>query len=212
MYHGRIHIAPNYTLEECKEVFLNLTPTSDEEVWRYALSIFSDRMNARFFDAIRTLSGRCNDQWGHNLSFSIMALNCLLIETLQQFYDGLESTAPRKNEAAFKRFLSRSYYFRFSREVAEQFYRNIRCGILHQAETKGNVALSFSDDEPMVEERDSGWIVFNVKKISESLVREFDSYLDKLYEPSETILRSHFILKMRFIVLKADSENIFTLQ
>jgi hypothetical protein len=211
MYHGRIHIAPNYTLEECKEVFLNLKPTSDEEVWRYALRIFSDRMNARFFDAIRTLSGSCNDQWGHNLSFSIMALNCLLIETLQQFYDGLESTPARKNEAAFKRFLSHSNYFGFSRKVSEQFYRNIRCGILHQAETKGNVALSFSDDEPIVEERDSGWIVFNVKKVSESLFREFDSYLDKLYEPTETKLRSHFILKMRFIVMKADSENIFTL-
>lgn len=84
MYEDQIYIAPNYTLNHCKNIFFNLSANSSPEKWLEALDIFQDRMNARFFNGIQILSQYGNgEHWEHNLSFSIIALNCLLIETLK---------------------------------------------------------------------------------------------------------------------------------
>ncbi|ARU63691.1 hypothetical protein CBW65_23705 [Tumebacillus avium] len=210
MYENKIYIAPNYTLDECKQLFFNLTVSSDNDTWEEALEIFSDRMDARFFDAIQLLLEQCHrkgQQWQHNLSFSIMALNCLLIETLQQFYEGLESTPSRRNQDAFRKFLRRSVHFNFPRAIADQFYGKIRCGILHQAETKDNVALSFTNFGPMVEYTEHGWLVFNVNYVTEALIKEYVDYCNRLRLSSETELRQNFINKMIYITTKANSQN-----
>lgn len=208
MFEDRVYIAPHYTLECCKEVFFNLRITSATAEWDQAIEIFKDRMDARFFDAIRILLQQCKGhQWEHNLSFSIMALDCLLIETLQQFYEGIESTPPRQNHHTFRKFFRQSDQLNFSKEITAQFYRNVRCGILHQAETKGNVALSFAEFGELFEIKNNGWLVFNVKLITEALFREFENYVYRLGQTSETNLRQNFIRKMNFIILQAHAEE-----
>lgn len=68
--------------------------------------------------------------------FSIMANCCLLIETLEAFYRGWENTN-NKSELAFLKFFTRDKNFtEFSiKDIPTKFYKNIRCGILHQGET-----------------------------------------------------------------------------
>lgn len=204
MYDNKLYLSPRYTLEVCKEIFLNLGGASTEERWLTAIEIFEDRMNARFFEAISLLSDRCEERRGHNLSFSIMGLNCLLIETLQQFYDGVDQTA--SNHAnAFRRFFTNSPHFKlyFNDEISRRFYKDVRCGILHQAQTKNNVALEFNENE-MVRYAENGWLVFNVKAINHALYSEFQDYLSKLRSPNQVNLRSNFVKKMIGIVLTAD--------
>jgi len=206
MYHGEIYIAPNYTLEECKRIFRTLNAFSTTNEWCIATDILIDRMNAGFFDAINLLSDQCDDRRGHNLSFSIMALNCLLIETLQQFYEGNDTT-PGGNEVAFKRFFDRSPHFHryFNGTISNQFYSNVRCGILHQAQTKRNVALEFNGDIMVQHKGRPRWLVFNTKAISHALHNEFVDYIERLKSDSELELRHNFVRKMRFIVQKAES-------
>ena len=77
--------------------------------------------------------------------FSIMAVSCLMIETLESFWQGWPDTKDKSKEA-FERFFQRcvdpgsplrgSHLGEFN-EVATDFYIDVRCGILHQAETKG---------------------------------------------------------------------------
>lgn len=70
--------------------------------------------------------------------FCTMAINCLLIESLESFCQGWPDTK-RKGKEPFEKFFQRcsnydnelSIFF----EYAEDFYLGIRCGILHQAET-----------------------------------------------------------------------------
>lgn len=70
--------------------------------------------------------------------FLMMASASLMIETMQAFYAGTKETKPREGRNAFKAFFKREHdYFPGLAADEENFYRNIRCGILHQAETKG---------------------------------------------------------------------------
>jgi hypothetical protein len=69
--------------------------------------------------------------------FLIMAASCLLIETFQCFKEGKKDTHGNgEGKIAFKSFF-KDYACHFRKIDGEEFYTKIRCGILHQAETKG---------------------------------------------------------------------------
>lgn len=68
--------------------------------------------------------------------FSIMANCCLLIETLQSFKNGW-GDSNRRSGQAFKQFFTTERNFSIFKSREQEFYVNIRCGILHQGETKG---------------------------------------------------------------------------
>jgi hypothetical protein len=71
--------------------------------------------------------------------FSIMANCCLLIETLSSFFDGINETPNRKGKDSFKKFFAQSRKYNNELKVFESltdFYYAIRCGLLHQGETK----------------------------------------------------------------------------
>jgi hypothetical protein len=68
--------------------------------------------------------------------FSIMANCCLMIEALESFYQGWEDTE-YKSRQAFESFFKREPRFQVLQPRCGDFYYDVRCGILHQAETKG---------------------------------------------------------------------------
>src|SRR2546425_3631915 len=68
--------------------------------------------------------------------FAMVAVCCLMVETLESFRNGWKSTSDKgKGEAAFCGFFQTHDEFKDLRPVAHEFYRAVRCGILHQAET-----------------------------------------------------------------------------
>ena len=76
---------------------------------------------------------RSNDRrWG----LAILALDCLLIETLEAFRQGLTDTTG-KSRALFVSFLtSRSAFRKFfsNPDLATRFYKEFRCGLHHNAQ------------------------------------------------------------------------------
>ncbi len=73
--------------------------------------------------------------------FSMMANLCLLIETLQSFKNGWEDSEGKSRDAFAQFFQDNSYFVELSNE-STSFYRNVRCGILHQGETTGGWKVS----------------------------------------------------------------------
>jgi len=74
--------------------------------------------------------------------FSIMAICCLMIETLESFKQGWQDTRGRNriakmhnSELAFHLFFQSEKLFKDLIGFENEFYRCVRCGILHQAET-----------------------------------------------------------------------------
>jgi hypothetical protein len=66
--------------------------------------------------------------------FTMMAISCLMIEALESFRRGW-TKSNGKSEVAFCYFFNTNDGFKELRGHCEQFYKNVRCGILHQAET-----------------------------------------------------------------------------
>src|ERR1019366_376264 len=66
--------------------------------------------------------------------FAIMAICCLMIESLESFRQGWKST-DGLDEQAFQLFFARESAFGDFHGYEGYFHRNVRCGILHQGET-----------------------------------------------------------------------------
>lgn len=74
----------------------------------------------------------------HNVKhgFTTMAVGCLMVEALESFRQGWLDTRNRGKEA-FCVFFDAHDEFSPFRGHGERFYYDVRCGILHQAETRG---------------------------------------------------------------------------
>jgi hypothetical protein len=133
--------------------------------------------------------------------FSILALDCLLIETLQSFSSGLTDSKKQSKEM-FRQFLTSRESFRkyFSEEEAVEFYFKFRCGILHQAEVMGTWLLKSTG--PMKGKKKDGTPYLNRTKFHEALKLEIDCYCDELRNPVNTDLRRNFKKKMDYIARK----------
>lgn len=190
---GEINISPNYNKDSYLN--LNLILQSSESDWNTAVAILKDRIEGRYFNQIDLLSNDVNAN-----GFTIMALNCLLIETLFQFRDGEEET-PRPNSKTYPAFLLQEFSSVFrDQKTAKSFYTNIRCGILHSAQTKNGARLS--DREDVVVTFEGNTLVVSVKGVSSLLKTYFEHYLQKLADPNEVTLRNNFINKMKFVCRK----------
>lgn len=72
----------------------------------------------------------------HKNGFAIMAVCCLVVEAIMSFRLGLSDTTG-KSRSCFEQFFQYARGFIEFKDMSSEFYQNIRCGILHQGETKG---------------------------------------------------------------------------
>lgn len=165
-----------------------------EEDWKKAIDIFKDRIKSRFLDPISKIE---SDNYS---GFAVIALDCLLVETLQQFIEGKDETPQTKGKEYFKKFLTTTHFKEyFDEETAEMFYYKIRCGILHQAEIKGNSRIRMDTKELVKYSEDKKGLIINRKKFHEELKKVFDNYINKLEDSSNSKLRGNFKKKMDYI-------------
>lgn len=96
------------------------------------------RFNERYIKPFENI----NQQYKNG--FSIMAIACLMIETLENFWQGSDETPRGEGTAFFESFFSRCIQADNELSIFKglDFYRDIRCGILHQGETKGGWKIS----------------------------------------------------------------------
>ena len=93
---------------------------------RRALGLFIvERFNERYFRPIEDSPSK------HG--FAVLAIACLVVETLESFYQGRADT---RNVGAqmFRDFFARDTELKVFGGGNDWFYKDIRCGILHQSE------------------------------------------------------------------------------
>ena len=166
------------------------------------VEIFEDRINSRFLKPIRLIAS--DGDIGEFSGFCILALDCLLIETLNQFYSGLDETQG-DHKKAFWNFFSKSEFFKnnFSKKNAFTFYSHYRCGLLHQAQTKKKSVVKINQRKmiQLVENDISKSLIVDRAKFHKALEDEISSYIMKLKNDIEDQyeLRNNFIKKMNII-------------
>ncbi len=185
-----MRISPHYTTEDWRRIDF-----SKEEGWQKAIDIFEDRIRGRFLDIIDRIQNQTYS------GFAVLALDCLLIETLQQFREGVEQTPHGRSKEYFVRFLTESSFKEFFDEKkAKIFYDQIRCGILHQAEVKGSSRVIIREGTPLVSFTEDGkGLIINRRLFHSQLVKEFENYVSSLRCPTNSDLRERFRKKMEYI-------------
>ena len=186
---GAIMISTQHTKENY--INLNLSIDSDDDTWRKALDILRSRIEGRYLRQIETLSDNiCAN------SFTIMALNCLLVDALHQFKDGLRDSKNNSGEK-YKNFLQDALSDTFDEQMAKRFYSDVRCGILHSAQTGNKARLTDNNGYIVCIENDI--LLVSVHRFSQRIRDYFDDYTYRLSDRSNKMLRRKFIKKMDFI-------------
>ena len=87
-----------------------------------------------------------NVRAGDENGFLTMGVCCLMIEGLTAFREGWLTTNWKSKEA-FKKFFGREARFAAFRPIDEDFWKGVRCGILHQGETSKGWRLNFTNPQ-----------------------------------------------------------------
>jgi len=133
-----MQIAPGIQAKEWQALKLD-DPASAN--WSKAIRILEARINERYIGLVDHLIAEEESRPAieRRYGFTVLAVDCLLIETLGAFIDGLEDTEG-KCEATFCKFLTTRSVFTtdFPEDLARRFYKEFRCGILHHGEIAGD--------------------------------------------------------------------------
>jgi hypothetical protein len=109
--------------------------------------------------------------------FAVLAVSCLMVEALESFRQGWPHT-DRRSEAAFCGFFQAHEDFLDLRPVAHEFYRAVRCAILHQAETTDGWRVRSKGGLLLEQEGAVHWI--DASEFAERLKRVLKIYCDLL--------------------------------
>lgn len=191
-----MRIAPGVEVADWKALDLSEPASPD---WERAISIFEQRIRGRFAEVVEFLLAEDAKRApaDRKFGFAILSIDCLPVETLEAFRQGLTDTR-RKSEQLCTTFLSQRPAFRsfFSGDMATRFYREFRCGIVHNAQVFGT-GLVWSVG-PLLS-LDGNRITVNRTAFHEALLQDLADYLGELRDPANTQLRSNFRTKMDFI-------------
>lgn len=118
-----------------------LLAQKNEIAREYLADLILHRLRDRYVTPLENIPNKPVD---FRSGFLFMAAASLMIEAFQCFKEGKRDTLGRgAGKATFKRFFD-DHSIQFAGIDGEEFYDKVRCGILHQAQTKGRVRIHLS--------------------------------------------------------------------
>jgi hypothetical protein len=162
-----MEIAGSKTSDEWWETKEKLEKQGSPELWKEAFeAFFLERLRTRYLEPIRKIQTG-NKEVGEG--FAIVAIQCSLIEFFQSIREGKNYKYKSKKEQnqtqnkfeynkssdMFKSFLVKQKPFNkvFIDGLEHEFYKNVRCSILHEARTSGGwlIWANFKYQDPCFE-------------------------------------------------------------
>lgn len=158
-----------------------------EEDWGKAIEIVKDRIEGRFVQWVDKIS---SEQFS---GFAVIALDCLLLETLHGFMTG----QPSKGKCSvYKQFLSNRKHFAFDPAVASSFCENVRNGMMHDTETRRKWLIEMTKPEgKIVDKVGDGSFILNRSLFHSALKRELEDWVSSL-KKGDTTLRNNLRNRM----------------
>ncbi|HEY3862540.1 MAG TPA: hypothetical protein VGO59_11690 [Verrucomicrobiae bacterium] len=207
---GDFEIAPGFKASRWNQLEIQ-SGTRWSPDWEKAVGVFEKRINARFINQIKVLITNRDQATAGFCGFAVVALDCLLIETLDQFYNGNHTTRRKSTKdddpdiKAFHDVFHRSSILRNVFDALEKtkvFYQQIRCGLLHQAQTKGDSKINRRIDTAVKwcdPANPRNGLVVHPCLFHECVEQVYADYLTQLRNRSNGNLRSRFRKKMNRI-------------
>jgi len=211
-------------IEEWKALRVKIDTSYDyNDNWERALQLFSKRLNRKFFNPLeRIIKERVQQGEG----FAILVVQCALIEMFSAFRKGKIYNHMKKKDSPkyeynsskqiFKEFLHNApifenVFFHFDEKgkrikdfpfSSEHFYTEVRCGLVHEARTKGlwfiNTTMKNVKTEKIFIEKSGGKLKIYRTILHYRLKLYLSHYLEELRDNSENgrELRKYFARKL----------------
>lgn len=160
-----------------------------EAKWSRAIEAIRTRIEKRYFASVSCLRS------SQHAGFAVLALDCLLLETIESFRNGRRASNSGESRAACIRLLTESPHFRahFNEERASRFFAAVRNGLLHDGETRDGWLVKRSKRYSIVQDLGDGYIVVNRNKFHAAIEAEFGDYISGLSVPENTELRMNLV-------------------
>jgi hypothetical protein len=139
----------------------------DPHAKTHLISLIRHRFNRRYVAHLLAIDS----------GFLKMAGACLMIETLESFWQGKRNTDGLGKQMFVAFFHREKLLFPHFDGIAVDFYRHIRCGILHQAETTNAWRIVRKGDLLDIDNR-----AINAKKFVVALKGALHNYIKSLQE------------------------------
>lgn len=204
-----MRIAGDLTVECWYKTRKKLKPLYNDN-WEQAYNYFDQRIKTRYLKPIEAILNIGNNK---GEGFAVVNIQCSLIETIECFINGwihkhpyyidLNGVSFKGNERVFKSFFNNRVKIGIS---GKDFYRSVRCCLLHETQTKNNWKIKKSRDKRKA---------FEVKESFKILYRDgFQYEIDELLKKYKSAivegkpfddnisvcsLRENFIIKMNHI-------------
>ncbi len=164
----------------------------DDSAWKEAVVVVRDRIDGRYLKHARRIMDSPYS------AFAMLTIDSAVIETLEQFRRGVRETPARKSGEFFRVFLTTTRLKRYFKvATADLFYRTIRCGLLHQGETKSDSVVT-KKAFVVRRSRTGQGIRVNARRLHEELEATFEEYVAALLKGDKD-LRTAFVKKMDYI-------------
>jgi hypothetical protein len=180
-------IAPGYKASDWAA--LELDPEAPKTAhWNRAADIFDARIRKRFLEPVDVLISSEKNRKRRVFGFAILAIDFLVIETLQGFREG-KPNHKGIGGALFTNFLKQWGAFPKTAD-AKHVYEGYRCALYHSGSTNGAFTVGVSG--PMFDFKNDAEININRTIFHHKLTETFEAYLGEIRDPANVQLRRNF--------------------
>jgi hypothetical protein len=197
-----LEVAPGYTVGDWTTLCLKADEPGSSN-WKTALTIFDARIRCRFLDPVDELIRIDKSRSRQTFGFTILAIDFLVIETLQGFREGMINHTGR-SEDLITSFLTRWDVFNKdlphgadANQIARTIYKGYRCALHHSGATDGALLVGISG--PVFAFENERRVKINRTCLHQNLKHEFETYLADLHASDQDDLRTKFLKKMNSI-------------
>lgn len=183
-----LRISPKYTALDWQA----LDP-DNPAAWKIACAMVNDRLDGRF------LRYASNCLRSPNSGFVVLAIDSLLLETIQQFREGI--TDGRGQSKRLVRDFLRGNRFQpeFDEAARLAYYEDIRCGLLHQAEARRMWLVRRDQNSLLTPLPNGDGYIIDVRIFHHRVKMSLDDYLHDILTYANADLRQNLWRKMDHI-------------
>ena len=206
-----MEIAGKLTIKDWAELEKKLIIDNDEN-WGLAFHFFEERIRTRYLNPINAIL-EMDLKTGEG--FAVVNLQCSLIETIESFINGIKYEHPNfilPNGDIFKEgsngifisFFNNREPFKSKEINGMDFYRYVRCGLLHETQTKNGWKISANETNTSIKGKTINRNLF--QKDIETLMENYKNAITKgedLDGIKVSKLRENFKVKFKNICLKS---------
>lgn len=164
-------------------------------------SVMKKRVNDHYISPISTfLNATRTHEHREWYGFIVMGINCILIEFYYEMIYGYDQSSNSGAVLiAYKEVLPQLDN-EITEDRAQIFYKGIRCGIIHQGQTKEETAITFEYDK--IIEQNGSYYLCNPQTLFEALIELYKNYWEKLSMSLYNDTNSEQLIKKFHLILE----------